>query len=338
MSTTNQNVRPEGRRRKSLRDIIEINKELCDGCGQCLPACSEGALIIKNGRVVLREESFCDGLGSCIGRCPNGALTVTRRFSDDFISPEQTTDPQNHGQIEKDNLADQLKHESLSDDNKLDVSYNSSFDDDQYLSQMQALGDLQITGNINDEPYFNELLKALEQTDTSWPLSDLDDLPKYYKPKTKEESDFEINDQNIVLPGEKRSLVTWPIQLALVPPKSTIFNTSTVVISADCVAFASPYFHKIFLNQNNPLVIGCPKLDDYELYIAKLGVILRDNPHISEVQLPIMDVPCCRGLWRLAREALKRSKRQEVKLLGWIFSPSGRPLESSVNLLLDYGD
>jgi hypothetical protein len=133
---------------------------------------------------------------------------------------------------------------------------------------------------------------------------------------------------------DDRTLVNWPIQLALVPPKSDSFTAEAMVLASDCVAYAGPEFHRIFANRGLPLVIGCPKLDDYDLYVAKLGVILRDNPNISEVLIPIMDVPCCKGMWRLAKEALKRSHRPDVKLSGWIFSPTGRPLESSVNILL----
>jgi hypothetical protein len=82
------------------------------------------------------------------------------------------------------------------------------------------------------------------------------------------------------------------------------------------------------------VVIGCPKLDDRELYVAKLGAILRDNPGLTRVLIPIMDVPCCRGMWRLAKEAHSRSRRHDVAVLGWVFSVSGRPLESSVNVLI----
>jgi hypothetical protein len=151
---------------------------------------------------------------------------------------------------------------------------------------------------------------------------------------------MDIDDYELVGPvqeieGERRPLVSWPIQLSLVQPKSSFFDAETLVVAADCVAFASPEFHRMFLGKKNPLVVGCPKLDDYELYVAKLGVILRDNPNLTEVHLPIMEVPCCRGLWRLAKEALKRSNRRDARLLGWVFSTGGLPLESSVNILLE---
>jgi hypothetical protein len=119
-------------------------------------------------------------------------------------------------------------------------------------------------------------------------------------------------------------LAAWPIQLALVSPKADIFTGATLIVAADCVAFASRDFHRLFLGKGDALLIGCPKLDDGSLYAAKLGVILRDNPNIKELALPIMSVPCCSGLWHLAAQALERSKRTDVALKGWVFSCDGQ--------------
>jgi len=69
---------------KILRNIIEIDDELCNGCGECVPSCAEGAIRIVGGKAVLVEEKFCDGLGACLGHCPTGALRVVQREADDF--------------------------------------------------------------------------------------------------------------------------------------------------------------------------------------------------------------------------------------------------------------
>jgi len=69
---------------KQIRKIIEINEELCDGCGQCIPNCAEGSLAIVDGKVKLVAENLCDGLGACLGVCPTGALRIVERQADAF--------------------------------------------------------------------------------------------------------------------------------------------------------------------------------------------------------------------------------------------------------------
>ena len=59
------------------RQIITIDEEKCDGCGNCVPACVEGALQIIDGKARLVKQSYCDGLGACLGDCPQNALHVT---------------------------------------------------------------------------------------------------------------------------------------------------------------------------------------------------------------------------------------------------------------------
>ncbi|MFC1498392.1 ATP-binding protein [Verrucomicrobiota bacterium] len=66
------------------RKIITIDKELCNGCGNCVTACAEGALQIVDGKAKLVKEQFCDGFGDCIGDCPTGALVIEERESDKF--------------------------------------------------------------------------------------------------------------------------------------------------------------------------------------------------------------------------------------------------------------
>lgn len=68
----------------AVRDIVRIDQERCDGCGDCITACAEGAIALVHGKARLVSEVYCDGLGACLGHCPQGAITVERRDAADF--------------------------------------------------------------------------------------------------------------------------------------------------------------------------------------------------------------------------------------------------------------
>ncbi|HOK89330.1 MAG TPA: 4Fe-4S ferredoxin [Candidatus Hydrogenedentes bacterium] len=69
---------------KTRRLVIRIDEERCNGCGQCVVGCAEGALAIVDGKAKLVRENFCDGLGACLGTCPTGALSLEYREADPF--------------------------------------------------------------------------------------------------------------------------------------------------------------------------------------------------------------------------------------------------------------
>ncbi len=73
---------------KITRKIITIDEALCNGCGQCIPACPEQAIQLVDTpdgpRARLVKELYCDGLGACLGNCPTGALIIEEREADPY--------------------------------------------------------------------------------------------------------------------------------------------------------------------------------------------------------------------------------------------------------------
>lgn len=66
-----------------LRPIITIDEDKCNGCGQCITDCAEGALALVNGKAKVISDSYCDGLGACLN-CPQHALQLEMRDAAPF--------------------------------------------------------------------------------------------------------------------------------------------------------------------------------------------------------------------------------------------------------------
>ena len=218
------------------RDIIEIDEELCTGCGECIPGCAEGALELVDGKARLVSDVFCDGLGACLGRCPEGALKIIKRASLEF--------------------------------------------DEEKVRQK--------TGEGAPSP------------ESGCPGAQAVKLRPGRTPPLPE------------TPGAApEGLGSWPIQMRLVPPSAPFLDTDALIVAAGCTAFASPLFHRTFLNSGHPLITFCPKLDDIDLAIIKLREILKAHPQIKELKVAIMEVPCCRGLIYAAVRAVEQAGRKE---------------------------
>jgi len=69
---------------RTLRKIVQIDEEKCNGCGLCVSPCAEGAIEIVDGKAKVIKEELCDGAGFCLGTCPMGALTIVEREADEF--------------------------------------------------------------------------------------------------------------------------------------------------------------------------------------------------------------------------------------------------------------
>ena len=66
------------------RKIVQIDEEKCNGCGQCIPNCAEGALKIIDGKARIVSDVYCDGLGACLGHCPMDAISIIEREASEF--------------------------------------------------------------------------------------------------------------------------------------------------------------------------------------------------------------------------------------------------------------
>ena len=91
---------------RATRKLITVNEDLCNGCGNCVTGCAEGALAIIDGKARLVNETFCDGLGACLGECPTGALKVIEVECEDFDPAAVTTHLKAQGREVPDHMPD----------------------------------------------------------------------------------------------------------------------------------------------------------------------------------------------------------------------------------------
>lgn len=253
------------------REIIEINEDLCNGCGKCIPGCPEGALQIIDGKARLVSDLFCDGLGACVGECPVGAMKVVKRPAEKYDEFKVMENIVKQGD---NTVAAHLKHLK---EHGADNYYNDAIK------------------FLNDNGYEVPKLNGVGKHEGGCPGSKMMDF------SNEELTGDERGDR----PSQLRQ---WPVQLHLVSPMAPFFADSDLLLAADCVAFALGDFHKNYL-KGKSLAIACPKLDErQELYVGKL-VELIDNENINTITVMIMEVPCCGGLLQLAKQALDLSSR-----------------------------
>ena len=109
--------------------------------------------------------------------------------------------------------------------------------------------------------------------------------------------------------GDGSELMYWPVQLHLVPVMVQHLKGADVLLSADCAAYAIGNFHKQFM-RGRVVAIGCPKLDSNQsVYAEKLGALIEDA-EINTLTVITMEVPCCRGLLMLAKNAAEAASRR----------------------------
>jgi NAD-dependent dihydropyrimidine dehydrogenase PreA subunit len=55
--------------------MMQVNQELCAGCGLCMETCSIGAIHLEDHRAVI-DNKLCIRCEACVDACPNGAISV----------------------------------------------------------------------------------------------------------------------------------------------------------------------------------------------------------------------------------------------------------------------
>jgi hypothetical protein len=122
-------------------------------------------------------------------------------------------------------------------------------------------------------------------------------------------------------------LTQWPIQIKLVGTIAPFLQDADLLVAADCTAFATPGFHEKFL-PGKKLLIGCPKLDDATMYLAKFTEIF-GTMQIKRVTCLRMEVPCCGGMTAVLKEAISRSGKN-IPLVETIVGVKGDILSEKI--------
>ncbi len=58
--------------------MIQIDEQLCTGCGTCVNVCPKGAISLQGGVATLTVER-CDNCGACADACTQGAILLVER-------------------------------------------------------------------------------------------------------------------------------------------------------------------------------------------------------------------------------------------------------------------
>jgi NAD-dependent dihydropyrimidine dehydrogenase PreA subunit len=271
------------------REVIKIDEDLCNGCGECIPACHEGALQIIDGKARLVSDLMCDGLGACLGHCPQGAMEIEHREAEAYNETKVMELMVSKG---KNTVIAHLKH--LKDHNEM-------------AFVKEAMGFLK---NNTDKYDFDlqEVINAMHQKIETTPMPQQGGgCPGSQSREIKREAFSLVNETPVQSAASE--LRQWPTQMHLINPAASFFKEADMVLAADCVPFAMGNFHQKFL-KNKVMANACPKLDHgQDAYLSKL-VSLIDDAKINSLTVVMMQVPCCGGLIRLAQQALELASRK----------------------------
>ncbi|MEX2369882.1 MAG: 4Fe-4S dicluster domain-containing protein [Bacteroidales bacterium] len=279
------------------REIICIDEDLCDGCGDCIPNCHEGALQLIDGKARLISDLLCDGLGACVGHCPQGAINMEKRVADPYNETEVIKLMASKG---RNTVLAHLQH--LLDHNEIDFLKEGvgwlRKNEDKLDFNLQ-----EVTSIIHNQKVERERMKIVSMATAMKPSEN-------GCPGSQTREIDPINGSVGEIPSRQSSeLKQWPVQFHLVNPSAGYFQGADLLLAADCSAYTLGNFHSDYL-KGKSLIIGCPKLDSgQENYLSKL-VHLIDQAQINTIHVLVMEVPCCGGLIRLVEQATTLATRK----------------------------
>ncbi|MGD9941502.1 MAG: ATP-binding protein [Clostridia bacterium] len=315
------------------RTVIEIDEDLCDGCGLCATGCHEGALQIIDGKARMIGESLCDGLGACIGDCPRGAITVIEREAEEYDERRVIDHILPNGTA---TLAAHLKHlRDHGQDTWLAQGIEALKEKGVVIPGFESVPERKFAPPRQPSPQPVRPVFAptgsVRMVNNGMSGGCPGSAARSFGSSTVSASDAAsaaagatttLGGCAPVVPGPAAvrqaapagggmasRLEQWPVQLHLVNPRAPYFNGADLLIAADCTAFACGAFHQTLL-AGKKLVIACPKLDSgKEIYMDKIRALVEDAG-VASITLAIMEVPCCGGLKRMLDEVLSTASRQ----------------------------
>ena len=291
---------------KAMRKIVQIDEELCNGCGQCILDCAEGAIALIDGKARVIADMYCDGLGACLGGCPTKALTIIEREADAFNeeaveahlakTPKQallngevpTAKPAPHACGCPGTAPLKIATKALAKKHACPGSAPMPSAPDACGCPNAAP---QILGTGRPGQPLNQLATPLP----GQLPGQLPGMMNLQQPATAMLVDIHSADAN----------TTWPVKLRLMPASAPLLNGADILLAADCTAFTSARFHGV-LKGDRVCLIACPKFEDKETIVSKLADIFA-TANIRSCVTVRMEVPCCGGIAGYCGEALERS-------------------------------
>jgi len=289
---------------KVTRKVIEINEDLCDGCGLCVPSCAAGAIQIINGKARLVAEKYCDGLGACLGECPQGALKVTEREAEDFDyrAVEEYLNFQSQAQGQPQSQAQsQLQSQGQGQLQSQGQSQLQSQGQSQLPSQPQSQTQSHVQNQIEEEPPGPTLACGCPSTR----------MESFKQAKSCQEANRPVEHATTGTDtgtDTESGLSHWPVQIKLVPSSAPFLKGADLLVLADCTAVTYPDLHRDFL-PGKAVLMGCPKFDNVEEHIQKLSSIFK-TADIRRITVLMMEVPCCSGLFAIVEKGLSDAGKQ----------------------------